>query len=220
VLAYRWGVAQELLDPAALERLRVVAGLRRGSGGAKEGRSVQPVSAGDFERTVEVLPPTAAAVARLQWWTGMRPGEACRMRAGDVDRAGDVWVYAVRPDANKAEHRGRSRQVMIGPRGREVLRPWLDAQPDPEGYVFRPRGGRRAYYYPRAYWNEVSKACRKAGVGPWHPNRIRHAFARRVATEHGIEAARILMGHATEAMTMHYAKLAPATAARVAAASG
>ena len=48
----------------------------------------------------------------------------------DVDRRGEVWLY--RPESHKTEHRGHDRVIPIGPRGQEILRPYLlrkDTQP-------------------------------------------------------------------------------------------
>jgi integrase len=48
-----------------------------------------------------------------------------------------VWCY--RPEGHKTEHHGIERRVYIGPRAQEVLRPYLDR--DPEAYCFCPREG-------------------------------------------------------------------------------
>ena len=56
------------------------------------------------------------------------------MRAGDIDQGGETWVYT--PARHKAEHHDKPREVLVGPRGREVLRPWLKA--DPGAYLFSP----------------------------------------------------------------------------------
>ena len=60
---------------------------------------------------------------RLQRLCGMRPAEVCLLRPGDVDRTGETWKYI--PTEHKTEHHGRERVIFIGPRGQDILRPYL-----------------------------------------------------------------------------------------------
>ena len=75
------------------------------------------------------------AIAQLQLITGMRSGEVCIMRTGDLDRTGPVWVYT--PSVHKTAQHGHARTVFLGPRAQEVSRPWLRA--DPTAFLFQPR---------------------------------------------------------------------------------
>jgi site-specific recombinase XerD len=61
---------------------------------------------------------------KLQQLTGMRPGEVVLMRRGDIDRRGEVWKYT--PKEHKNEHHGLTREIAIGPRAQEILKPFLD----------------------------------------------------------------------------------------------
>jgi integrase len=72
---------------------------------------------------------------QLQKHTGMRPGEVCIMRTADLDTTGEVWSYT--PHRHKTEHHGKQRVIYLGPRAREVLRPWL--RTDLTAYLFQPR---------------------------------------------------------------------------------
>jgi integrase len=67
----------------------------------------------------------------------------------------------------------------------------------------RPPGDR---YDRESYRKAVARACRRAGVSTWHPHRLRHSFATKMRKAHGIETARILLGHASPAMTLVYAE--------------
>ena len=53
---FRWGVAEQLVEPHILEALRAVEGLRKGSGQARETAPIQPVSQGAIEAALEHLP--------------------------------------------------------------------------------------------------------------------------------------------------------------------
>lgn len=48
---------------------------------------------------------------------------------------------------------------------------------------------------------------------PWHPHQLRHSAATRLRKEHGVEAARVVLGHASAAITEIYAAI-DATKAR------
>ncbi len=53
--------------------------------------------------------------------TGVRPGEVCMMRTGDIDRTTSPLEY--RPRTHKTAHRGHERVVCIGPKAqRGILR--------------------------------------------------------------------------------------------------
>jgi integrase len=52
----------------------------------------------------------------------------------------------------------------------------------------------------------VRRACKKADVPIFSPNRIRHLFATQVRKEYGLEAAQVLLGHAKADVTQVYAE--------------
>jgi integrase len=166
VRMFRWAVTEELAPASVYEALRAVPGLRRGT--VRESEPVGPVPAADVEAVLPLLPPAVAAVVRLQRLTGARPGEILSLRAADLETTGRVWVY--RPRRHKTAHLGRDRIVLIGPKGQEVLRPWL--RPALGAYVFSPAS---------------SEAVRQAGRGerrrtkPTPSERARRDVARRRA---------------------------------------
>jgi integrase len=66
----------------------------------------------------------------------------------------------------------------------------------------------------------VRRACGRAGVGPWHPNQLRHTFASEVRRKFGLEAVQVLLGHARADVTQMYAERDQQLAVRVAAEVG
>jgi integrase len=145
-----------------------------------------------------------------------------------------VWVY--RPQEHKTEHHDQSRQVLIGPRAQEILRPWLDR--DPEAFCFSPaeavaernarkRANRKSPMTPSqsarkpktnakrrprlrydkdSYRWAIRNACRKAGVPNWHPNQLRHSAATSIRARYGLEAAQTVLGHSKADVTQVYAE--------------
>ncbi|MEK6677604.1 MAG: site-specific integrase [Planctomycetota bacterium] len=63
------------------------------------------------------------------------------------------------------------------------------------------------HYQVGSYAQTIMRACKLAGVPHWHPHQLRHNYATRIRKEFGIEAARILLGHRSTAVTELYAEV-------------
>jgi len=172
---------------------------------------------------------------KLQLATGMRPGEVRLMRIGDIDMSGEVWEY--RPQEHKTEHHGRQRLIFIGPKGQEIMKPFLVA--DPERYLFSPQAAERERseerranrntpmtpsqaarsekadrrrkpgksYTVTSYGRAIHNACDAAGIKVWSPNQLRHNAATELRKKYDIETVRTILGHATGFTTEVYAEL-------------
>lgn len=139
VRIFGWGVSQELVRADVAQALREVKGLHKGRTTARESTPVLPVEETVVQATLHKLPPIVADMVRLQRLTGCRPEEVCLIRPCDVDCTGAVWSY--RPQSHKTEHHGRERVIFIGPKGQDVLRPYLLR--DKAVYCFCPADGER-----------------------------------------------------------------------------
>jgi integrase len=131
---FRWAVEHELVPANVLHGLQAVPGLKRGRTDARETSPVLPVSRAVVSDTLLLLRPMQAAMVLLQLETGMRPGELVAMRGIDLEMGGKVWLY--RPPQHKTAHHGHCRIIAIGPRGQEILRPFL--VPDTHATLFSP----------------------------------------------------------------------------------
>jgi integrase len=241
---FRWGVECEYVPPSIHTALMAVAGLRSGRTEARESKPVRPVAEGTVNDTLPCLNPTVAAMVRLQVLTGARPGEVCRMRPCDITfGTNGVWVY--RPESHKTEHHGKERRIYIGPEGQEVLRLFLDRKPEAfcfspaESEAIRnaerrenrttpmtpSQTGRKSkahrgsppkdHYTKDSYRRAIVRACRKAGVESWSPNRLRHSRATIIRERYGIEAAQVVLGHSDPKTTEIYAERDFEMAARI-----
>ena len=92
------------------------------------------------------------------------------------------------------------------------------------------------HYTVASYRRAIQRGCDKADAavkeakGPphdgerlvprWHPHQLRHNFASRIRREHGLEAARVLLGHRSMAVTEVYAEIDRAKVAEVVARTG
>ncbi len=198
---FRWAVEKELVPPSVDHGLRAVAGLKRGRSDAHETEPVRPVPEAFVDAVLPHVPAAVAAMIDVQRLTACRPGEVCAMRACDIDMSGRIWIY--RPADHKTAWRGREKEIYIGPKAQEIIRPFL--KPDLQAYLFAPRDkeasgtgrwSKKACYGNISYWRVIHDACIVGGVPPWSPNRLRHNAATRLRKEYGIELTRIILGHA------------------------
>ncbi len=240
---YKWATAEELVPPAVYQALQTVSGIPRGRGLARETAPVQPVPDAFVDAVRPFVLPEVWAMIQLQRLTGMRPGEVCRMRPADLDVTGPVWVY--RPPQHKNLWRGKQRVIAIGPKAQAVLREFLPldtqaavfsprramearaarrralrktrVQPSQQSRrKARPRRAPGEVYTVGAYAAAIDRACVKAGVPCWSPNRLRHSRATDVRRQYGVEAAGAVLGHAKMSATEVYAARDAALAERVA----
>ena len=230
---FRWAVSEQLATPSVIVGLQTVMGLQRGRTLARETRPVAPVSDEVVEKTLAFLPDVVADMVRFQRLTGCRPGEVCILRPRDVERSEDVWCYG--PASHKMEHRDRPRAIFIGPKARAVLVPYLLRDSDaycfsPEDTDRKRKAKLRAkrntpvqpsqvdrskpnpkrkpgnQYNTHSYGCAIRRACEKAGVECWGPNRLRHTAATKIRSRFGLEAAQTVLGHATADVSQIYAE--------------
>ena len=155
-------------------------------------------------------------MVKLQYLTGCRPAEVRLIRPCDVDTSGEVWVYS--PPSHKAEHHGRERRIYVGPAAQKVLAPWLNrpattfcfspAEAARETNARRRAERRRPMtpsqakrkpkvrrkrapgvcYGRNSYHHAITRACWRASIAGWAPNRLRHSRATEPRTSQKIRA--------------------------------
>lgn len=231
---FRWGVSENLVRPETLTALQSVPGLKAGRCNAREPERIKPVAEKDVEAIRANCIPILMSMIDVQRLTGMRPGKVCQLRTADIDRTGPVWKF--RPLSHKVQHHGKDRVIFFGPQAQTVLGPFLRPdKPDRFLFSpaeaerirrERQRAARRTKVQPSqvsrakkdpkvhpgdayttdSYRPAIASACRKAGIKPWHPNRLRHLAATNLRREFGIEVAQAVLGHSTVDMTEVYAE--------------
>ena len=262
---FKWAVENELVRPDMYHGLMAVSGLRKGRSEAREPDRVQPT----VQATLPHLTPVVADMIRFQRITGCRPQEVCNLRPCDIDMSADVWLY--RPDTHKTEHHERDRIIPIGPKGQNILRPYLLREKEthcfrpvdseqkrraeqhanrttPLSYGNRPGTNRKRkpkrtageQYTTESYRRAIHRACDLAFPAPeplrrrddesvrewqerltdtqrvelekwqsghrWSPNRLRHSAGTEIRKRYGLEAAQVILGHASADVTQVYAE--------------
>lgn len=238
---FKWGVENELVPASILHGLQAVGALRHGRSEARETGPVRPVPQENVNAILSHVTPQVRAMIELQQLTGMRPNEVTAMRPVDIDRAKPTWIF--RPARHKTEHHGIERMIYLGPKAQGILTPYL-LRPA-EAFLFSPKDAvkqvrdrlrkpsnrpkkRRinpkrvagSRYTRRSYYRAIARACEKAGIEVWGPNRLRHSAATSLRKRYGIEAARVVLGHTSSATTEIYAELDRSKAADIMAEVG
>ncbi|HVK18250.1 MAG TPA: tyrosine-type recombinase/integrase [Fimbriiglobus sp.] len=232
---FAWAVENELVPAAVHHGLAAVKPLRAGRSAAREPRKVGPVPEAHVAAVLALVSAQVRAMIEVQRLTGMRSDEVCRMRPADIDTSGTVWVYRPTRFKGQHREGAARREVLLGPQAQAVLVPFLRRPADaylfspaeaaverfarlraarrskvPPSQVCRKKarpkrkpGGR---YTPNSYRHSIVTACRKAGVPRWHPHQLRHLAATVIRRGHGVEVARVLLGHASGFTTEIYAE--------------
>lgn len=234
VAAFRWAVSEEYLEASVWESLRAVQPLRAGRSPALEAPPVKPIDDASMDAVKPFVARQVWAMIELQRLTGMRPGEVVRLNWADIDTSTTPWVY--RPSHHKTVHRGKDREIPLGPRARAVLGGFPLLEQNPADPIFRPcdarserfaalRSRRKSKVQPsqvdrskpgerrpglaysvHSYRAAITRACERAGIPAWHPHQIRHAVATELRRRLGVEVARVALGHNSLAATEIYAE--------------
>lgn len=236
--AFRWAASEELVPVETYRRLRTVDGLRRGHTTAPEPARRRPITDQIIEQTLPHLTPVVRALVQFQRLTGCRPKEACWLRPCDLDRAWRtidgvvVWLYSL--DQHKTDWRGAPCWIPIGPKAQEILKPFLEREPD--SYCFSPAESRAWWeaekrkrrktkvqpsqedrrskrpvrlagkrYTTMSYSRAIRRACLAHDIPPWSPNQLRKRLATEVQSAHDRDTARCVLRHSEPAVTARYA---------------
>lgn len=131
---FKWACSRELIATSIYHGLQAIDGLRHGKADARETEPVKPVPEAFVDAAAHHVSRQVGGMIRLQLATGMRPGETCIMRGGDIDTTGEVWAY--RPHKHKTGHHGQERIIYLGPKAKAIVEEFL--KPDLQAYLFSP----------------------------------------------------------------------------------
>lgn len=206
---WKWAASEELVTSEIFQRINTVEGLRKGRSKAKETKPIRPVPWSDVKLALPHVSRAVRAMIKLQFLTGMRPGEVVILRACDINQDKPIWEY--RPSIYKTEHIDQERVIYLGPKAQAIIQKFL--RPDPAAYLFSPKEARHLrkrrvndHYSVDTYLQAVQYGCAQAKMTVFTPLQLRHTAATRIRKRHGIEVARIILGHSTAFTTEIYAE--------------
>jgi integrase len=201
---FRWGVENELVNPATLLKLQAVSPLLAGRTEAHDNAPRTGVPEADIEAVRQDVSPLVRDLIDLQRLIGARSGELLGLTTGCIDRNGPVWIAKLIDHKNI--HHSQVRILAIGPKAQPILTKYLSA--DSAKPIFS--------MLRTAYCRAVTRACERLKIQRWVPHQLRHTAAETVRSMFGLEHCQSVLGHAKADMSEHYAKVALCKAVEVA----
>jgi len=215
---FKWGVENELVSPTTLQKLQAVAPLLSGRTTAQDNPARQPATVEQVEAVRPLVSPLVRDLIDVQRLTGSRAGELLSLTPAKIDTTGNVWLFHV--DGHKTEHHGHSRTIAIGPKAQEIVKRRM-AGLEPNDRLFKIRRDSYTLAIGRACKSLVAQFKAKGGkFTPWTPHQLRHAMGHQVREAFGLEHVQATLGHASFAMSEHYAGASLTKAIEVAGAVG
>jgi integrase len=175
---------------------------------AREERLIKERESGNRwrqKRNMELLPTASVDYLRVMVLvslnTGLRKGELYGLRWDNVDLG--TRILTVEGGGAKS---GRTRHVPMNDEVLSELNRWANVQTETTNSVFTGKTG-KAFSDTSHSWHRV---LREAGIERFRWHDMRHSFASKLVMK-GVDlnTVRELLGHATLAMTIRYAHLAP-----------
>ena len=165
----------------------------------------------DQRRKFSMRRPTARrdrAIILMLLDTGLRAGELCALRIGDVDmKTGKVIVHHGVLGGSKG---GKGRTVFMGKATRRAVWRYLadrEDGEDPEAPLFTAKYNRRMN--PNGLRLSMNGLGKKANISKCHPHKFRHTFAITYLRSGGdLFTLKSLLGHSSLEMVEHYARIA------------
>lgn len=165
----------------------------------KKQRSAVPqtVRRDHFDAVVAAIRQPYRTMMMLQWAVGLRPGEACRMRTGDLDM--ETGELITPRDGKTGE-----RRVGFDVTGKcaEMLWAWMGMEKRPPGpYLF---GGEKPIRV-NTYHITIERCCDKLGIPRFKPYALRHTYATDLMHQReAIADISAALGHKNVLTTAHY----------------
>lgn len=187
---WRWAEERGRAPKGSWNHLRTLRCIPRHDHKVRHTKKVVPAYREHLDRFLPRIRSWAVrSMLELQCVTGMRSGEVRQMRPLEIDRSGDIWLY--RPRQHKNAWRDQERVIPLGPEAQKILEPWLEVK-KPRDLLFLTRGG--VGFSSEAYGLAASRAARKVGFDWFRPYCLRHGAKQRLTREHGLDAARAILG--------------------------
>ena len=161
VSMFSYGIEEELCSHQTVAVLREVRTLREGAKGTFDHPEVEPVPEEVVRRTLPFLTPTLRTMVLVQWLTGLRPSEVCKMRVGQIDRTSDsdLWIYDL--SAHKTKGSVGMRKIYLSASVQKLIEPYLEGK-EPADSLFTVADS----------VNELKAAKRAARKTPLTPSQI------------------------------------------------
>ena len=117
-----------MVEVSVYETLRCVESLKKGRCTAPESKPVKPVEKATVDATLHHLTTVVADMVRVHLLLGCRPGELCKLTPSMFDTTEGIWEIFL--EEHKTAHRGKERIIYVGPQAQELIKMFLNRDPD------------------------------------------------------------------------------------------
>ena len=156
---FDWGVENEYVHPNVHAILKAVKSLPEGYPGTFDNPEREDVPDDVIKRTLPFMPPTVAAMVKLQRLTGMRPSEVFNMRVGEIDRTSDPDLWYYKPPTHKTKKKTKIKKIVpLSQIEQKLIAPYLEGKTANQA-VFSPAAAMAERYAER-------RANRKTKITP------------------------------------------------------
>jgi len=217
--AMDWLMLMQVISTETHYRLERIPVLRANRGQAPEPKPRGIVTDEMFERVVCGLKTESLRdIFRLMRLSGMRPGEACSLRAEDIakDIEPGVWFYS--PREHKTKYLGRGRVVPFGPICQEIITRFEAKKRLEPGPLFRNDRGNA--WTVQALQQRLNYYCDRACLPRFAASQLRKTRSNEVFERYGLQGESATLGHTPETARKHYLMRDMKLAAQIARETG
>ncbi|WP_432799915.1 tyrosine-type recombinase/integrase [Poriferisphaera sp. WC338] len=140
---WRWAAGREFVKYSATIALEEVKSIRYAQGNANEKVNRATVTWEELQLVMNSVTSVVADMMALQWHTGMRPGEVCKMRPVDIKQDDEnCWLYIPGSDASpvgdhKTAWHKRVRVIPLAGAAQHIVARRMEGK-NPKDYLFSP----------------------------------------------------------------------------------
>ncbi len=234
---FRWGSKHRLVPPGTSANLDQLDTME--SGEAKARKIVGPADDERIAAILPYLSTPVAGIVRFIRHTGARPSEVMKLRPVDLQGFGTSSCFIDLGTDHKTGKHGIRRFIYVTPEAQDAVRPFManravtdhlfkpiesllehrkrwatkgkPRRPDQTSPPKKTKRIVREHYDACSLRTAIVRAAEKAGVDPFNPYELRHAFLTEARQLHGLDFAQACAGHRHASTTERYAKVDPMT---------
>jgi integrase len=164
---FLWGNEEEWVCDGTAGALKLFKHLKKNEPGTFDHPEREDVPLDVILRTLPFLPPTVRTMVMVQFLTGMRPSELCKMTVGSIDRSNrksnGLWYYNM--GSHKTEQHIGKKSIPLSIAVQALIAPLLEGK-KPESSVFSPKAAMAEHH-------AEMRANRKTRIPPSQQERDR-----------------------------------------------
>ena len=125
---FSYGIEEELCQPLTVAMLREVRTLKEGAAGTFDHPERKPLPEEVIRQTLPLLTSVLRTMVLIQWLTGLRPSEVCKMRVDAIDKTSDpnLWIYDL--SKHKTAEHISGRKIYLSEAVRKLIEPFMEGK--------------------------------------------------------------------------------------------